>query len=230
MQSKQIIKSILPAMWSKQLKNFWLLSKVYAQSKSISENKCLDKDGNETPWYTYPAIEYLKGLDFSDASILEFGSGASSIWWANRAKSVLAIEHNREWYEIIKKKSTPQLEIQLAEKMDEYLAAGMGNKFDVVVIDGIYRHDCANAIAQILNQDGIVILDNSDWHPDTAKLLRDNYDFLQVDFHGFGPINDYTWTTSIFLSRSFRCIPKNKRLPEYSAGALIQLASGQKGA
>lgn len=229
MQSKQIINSVVPVMWRKQLKNFWLLSKVYAQSKSISKNKCLDADGNETPWYTYPAIEYLKSLDFSDSAILEFGSGASSIWWASRAKSVLAIEHNREWYEIIKKKSTPKLDIKLAEKMDEYLTAGAGNKFDVVIIDGIHRHHCADVISQVLNKDGLVILDNSDWHPDTAKVLRDNYDFLQVDFHGFGPINDYTWTTSLFLSRSFKCRPANNRLPEYSAGALIQLAVGQKG-
>lgn len=228
MQSREIIKSIVPVVWRRQIKNFWLLSKVYAQSKSISENKCLDKNGNETPWYTYPAIEYLKGLDFSDSAILEFGSGASSIWWASRAKSVLAIEHNREWYEIIKKKSTPQLNIHLAENKDEYLIAGGGNKFDVVIIDGIYRHDCAHVISQVLNKDGLVILDNSDWHPDTAKLLRE-CDFLQVDFHGFGPINDYTWTTSLFLSRSFECKPAGNRLPEYSAGALIQLAEGQKG-
>jgi hypothetical protein len=32
---------------------------------------------------------------------------------------------------------------------------------------------------------------------------------IQVDFFGFGPINDYTWTTSIFFSRDFDFKPIN---------------------
>jgi len=69
-------------------------------------------------------------------------------------------------------------------------------------------------------ESGIVILDNSDWYAETAKFLRDSLNMIQIDFHGFGPINSYTWTTSLFLTRGVMMNPKNKIQPVYSLSAL----------
>jgi hypothetical protein len=33
--------------------------------------------------------------------------------------------------------------------------------------------------------------------------------YIEIDFHGFGPINDYTWTTSLFLDREIALEPKS---------------------
>lgn len=227
MFARRILRWIIPEDVRKLLRNFWLLSEEYGQRKSISCWKCIDKEGNAIPWYTYPTIEYLEGLDFTGSKILEFGSGASSIWWAERAESVLAIEHDKEWFSTSAKNSRTNLKTVLAENESEYLTAASGGKFDVVIIDGIYRHHCARIVSDILAVNGLVILDNSDWHPETARYLREKHDFLQVDFHGFGPINNYTWTTSLFFSRSFSCHPSGDRLPGYSIGALKQLADDQ---
>ncbi len=41
-------------------------------------------------------------------------------------------------------------------------------------------------------------MDNTDWYPNTGRDLR-AAGFWQVDFSGFGPVNDFTWTTSVFL-------------------------------
>lgn len=227
MLAKQILRRIIPENIRKVLRNFWILSEEYGQRKSIFSWKCIDKEGNAIPWYTYPAIEYLAGLDFSTSKILEFGSGASSIWWARRAESVLAVEHDKEWFTASARNSGANLKIILAENEPDYLSATTGERFDVVIIDGIHRHRCAESISDVLAADGLVILDNSDWHPETARYLREKHDFLQVDFHGFGPINNYTWTTSLFFSRSFPCRPSAARLPGYSIGALKQLADDQ---
>lgn len=223
----KIISHIVPGRYKRLLRNFWILSERYAQRKSIMLGKCVDIKGNEIPWYTYPAIEYLNGLDFSSLTVLEFGSGSSSVWWAGKAKFVLAVENNKEWFEKVRGKGNDKLDVVFADTESDYLAAGSGRKFNVIVIDGAYRHRCADLIPEALDQDGIVILDNSDWYPDTARILRDRHDLLQVDFHGFGPINNYTWTTSLFFSRSFRCRPSGDRLPKYSLGAMVQLAKGQ---
>lgn len=227
MFARRILRLIIPVNIRKVLRNAWILSEQYGQRKSISAWKCIDKEGNAIPWYTYPTIEYLSGLDFSGSKILEFGSGASSIWWARMAKSVLAIEHDKEWFATSASNSGANLKIILAENETDYLAAAVGERFDVVIIDGIHRHSCAENVSEILAADGLVVLDNSDWHPETARYLREKHDFLQVDFHGFGPINNYTWTTSLFFSRSFRCRPSRGRLPGYSIGALKQLADDQ---
>jgi len=227
MCAKKIINHLVPGRIKKLLQNFWILSESYAQRKTIMLGKCVNEKGNEIPWYTYPAIEYLNGLDFSDMTVLKFGSGASSVWWAGKAGFVLAVENNKEWFEISREKSSDRLNVVFADTESDYLAAGAGRKFNVIVIDGVYRHRCADMIPNALDKNGLVILDNSDWYPETARVLRERHDLLQVDFHGFGPINNYTWTTSLFFSRFFLCRPSGDRLPNYSLGALRQLADGQ---
>lgn len=79
---KNLGKKILPHKLStlvlpyyKQWKNFMTLSNQYGQFQSIKKWSCIDKDGNPIPWYTYPAIEYLSNLDFSNKIILEWGGG-----------------------------------------------------------------------------------------------------------------------------------------------------------
>lgn len=224
MQLKNLIMKLIPLSWRKIIKNFWILSEIYGQRYSIIHNKCVDKDGNEIPWYTFPAYEYLKSLDFKNSNVLEFGSGASSSWWAKRARTVTAIEHDKHWFDLVKQRQTENLEILFASSEYDYLTIIPDRKFDLIIIDGMYRYKCAKVIKNNMNKGALVILDNSDWYPDTARFLREEYDLLQVDMHGFGPINNYTWTTSIFFSRDFNCKPANNRLPEYSAGAITKLA------
>jgi len=222
---KKAIKRVIPEYILKSIKIFYVLSKKYGHRKSIALKKCIDGNGNEIPWYTYPTIEYLSGLDFSSLDILEYGAGSSSLWWSGRAKSVLAIEHNSNWYESIKNTEKENLSIVYAGSEQEYVLAGSGSQFDVIVIDGIHRLKCVEQVPLMLSDAGLVILDNSDWHPEAALFLRETMELIQVDFHGFGPINEYTWTTSLFFSRKFRCVPLGLRMPEYSAGAIKKLAS-----
>lgn len=46
----------------------------------------------------------------------------------------------------------------------------------------------------------MLILDNSDWYPKSVKYLQESLGWMQADFHGFGPINNYTSTTSVFIN------------------------------
>lgn len=73
----------------------------------------------------------------------------------------------------------------------------------------------APAAVAFLRPGGLMILDNSDWYPNTAAYLRER-GLIQIDMHGFGPVNPYTWTTSLFLDRAFAMKPKGDRQPGYS--------------
>lgn len=75
----------------------------------------------------------------------------------------------------------------------------------MVIIDGRWRGFCASVVGEKLNlKDGfMIILDNSDWYPKTAEFIKEKYDAIRIDFHGFGGINSYTWTTTVFVSRNF---------------------------
>ncbi|EGL56051.1 MAG: SAM-dependent methyltransferase [Methylophaga sp.] len=222
----KLFKWILPDALKKQLTNFRILASEYGQFKTIKNWDCVDSTDEKIPWYTYPSIEYLRNLDFSGKEILEFGSGNSSSFWASRARQVTSIEHDEEWYLKTKKKIMGNQKIIYRNK-ETYTDIPSGS-YDVVIIDGIEREACAKKISSFLNKETnqgvMVILDNSDWYKNTAKYLRDEMNFIEIDFHGFGPINNYTWTTSIFLSRDFNFQPVANVQPVFSMSASIQHA------
>ena len=193
----------------------------FAFERSINEKVCRDKDGNPIPWYTYPAIEYLAQFDYSDKKIFEFGCGYSSAFWAERAKSVLSIEDKTDWFEKWCKEFAYQnLDIRWRDEGEGYENAIFedGEKYDVIVVDGKRREKCAATAVKALNDGGMVILDDSDrintseeYRQAVAELRQAG--LLQVDFYGFCPMNCYTKTTSLFLSRNFDFKSKHKVQP-----------------
>lgn len=216
------ISKLLPRFINKQLVNFYILAVKYGQYKTIHRWECINSENKKIPWYTYPAIEYLDNIDFSDKVVFEFGSGNSSAYWAKKAKLVYSIENNKDWYEKVKNEKAENQIIELSENESEYLDAinKITGKIDVIIIDGMYREKCAKLVQSHLSDGGIVILDNADWYKDTSTYLRENLDLLEVDFHGFGPINNYTWTTSVFFTRTARLRPVNNLQPHYSVAAI----------
>ncbi|MBX3303317.1 MAG: class I SAM-dependent methyltransferase [Nitrospira sp.] len=205
-----------------QFVNFSTLAIKYGQYRTICKWECIDADNAKIPWYTYPAIEYLNGIDFKKMTVFEYGSGNSSVYWASRAKFVYSVEHDKEWYEKIKGAIADNQVIELCEDKSEYVNAitRLAGKADVIVIDGLYRMACAELVRDHLSEGGIVILDNADWHRATSRYLRHDLSLLQVDFHGFGPINPYTWTTSIFFARTACLQPLMDSQPQYSIAAI----------
>ncbi len=208
--------------------NFKILAVDYAQYSTIRHCDCVDKDRNKIPWYTYPTIEFLSNLDFSQKSIFEFGSGNSSIYWAKKAANVISVEHNQEWFEKVKSNFGENQTLLYKENNEEYENSILefDQKFDVIIIDGIRRVECSKVIENCLNTESnegfLVILDNSDWYKETSKYLREKLNLIEVDFHGFGPINNYTWTTSIFLSRNFDFKATGNIQPNFSISAVKQ--------
>lgn len=202
---KKTARWLIPEHFRKLLMNFKTLSKDYGQWESIKRNMCIDAQKNPIPWYTYPAIEYLKQLDISDKNVFEFGSGNSSLFWAVKGKEVISVEHNNEWCEIVSKNKLSNQQIVLFEKKQDYISyiVKLNRKFDIIIIDGKYRLECATNAIKCFKEGGMIILDNSDWFPETSEFLR-SHDLIEVDFSGFGPINNYTWTTSLYFDRSFR--------------------------
>lgn len=200
----KILWGIVPKNLKIQLINFKMLALDFGQWQSIKKKIPVDKEGDPIPWYTYPAIEYLKQFDLTDKTTFEWGSGNSSLFWARKAKEIVSIESHKGWLNIVNKSKLSNQKIFLFEKKDDYVRAilNQNKKFDIIVIDGKYRYECAKIAGKCLSPGGLIILDNSDWFPKTARTLRE-HNLIQVDFNGFGPINNYTWTTSLFFSRNF---------------------------
>lgn len=199
------------------------LNLKYGYTNTKVTQKPVDTNNNPLPWFTYPAIEYLSQLDLSGKRIFEWGSGNSSRFFASHCKEIVSIESNEEWYSYGKFNLLPNQKIIFCK--EEIFAEAIDeepNNFDVIIIDSLRRYDCALKAINHLNEGGMIILDNSDWNPKTSEFLRDNCDLIEIDMHGFGPINDYSWTTSLYLHRDFRFIPSGGVQPVVSRAGLHQ--------
>lgn len=185
----------------KQISAFKVLGKEQGQFNSILKSSCLDAQDQPLPWYTYPAIEFLKYLDLHDKVVFEYGSGCSSLFWSNESKGVISVENDEEWYKIVLKNKRFNQDIWLRKDKVAYISAikDVNIKLDIIVIDGLHRLECAQRAIPHLKLDGMILLDNSDWFVKTGRYLRDQ-NFIEIPFSGLGPINDYAWTTSVFIN------------------------------
>lgn len=206
-----------------------ILNDGWGHARSLLARLPVDQEGNALPWYTYPAIEYLRQLDVSTARVFEWGSGNSSLFWSDRAKEVISIEWDKVWFERSTRDSRPNLETKLVNSDPAYSdAISNAGMFDIIVIDGRQRRACAQNAMGHWNEDGIIILDNSDWYIKATEYLR-SQGLLQIDFSGFGPINNYTWSTSVFLKGVMPFQPLHDRLPMPGVGAIYNIAEEDQG-
>ncbi|HET7217420.1 MAG TPA: class I SAM-dependent methyltransferase [Vicinamibacterales bacterium] len=197
----------------------------YGHLRSVRAGRPVDAAGQPIPWFTYPAIEFLQQLDFSARTVFEYGSGNSTLFWAGRATCVVSVEDDERWFEQLKTQAPPNCTLLHEPDLRSYVdtISRYPEGFDVIVVDGPARGrtrvNCARAAVQHLKPGGMIILDNSDWLPDSARLLRDA-DLLQVDMSGFIPIGDHTQTTSIFFHRQSRFGVTGTRQPLPGIGAI----------
>lgn len=226
MKIKKLVSSLIPKslrtiryklLLKKQLLTHLL--EDYGWSRSIRENKCVDKDGNPIPWFSYPAIDFLCQLDYSDKDVFEYGSGFSTLYWGARAKSVHSVESDLKWIEKIQ----PQIPgncklIPTSLDIEEYSGKiSSFQQFDIIVVDGYIntRVACSVKSLQHLKPGGIIILDNSDRCLNSAAVLR-NAGLIQSDFTGFAPLSAHAQTTSVFFSRDYNFKPLNSYQPHKS--------------
>lgn len=178
-----------------------LIALDFGYLNSAFKYQSVDKENKAVPWFSYPAIEYLNSLDLKEKTVFEYGTGNSTIYWASRTKRIIGIENNPGWFKYVKDKTQKAKNINLILKTNksEYVDAlsKLKEKFDIVVVDGEYREKCINHAIKHIKDGGFVILDNSDWYPNLCKTLNDK-GFTEINFSGFGPINPYCTTTSLF--------------------------------
>lgn len=163
------------------------------------------------PWFSYPAIEFIEGADFSQHDIFEWGSGFSTLYWARCARSVTAIEDDRDWFQHIDQLRVGWngvVTLKFESEQDRYVEAYLPGGQDVVVIDGSWRGLCTRRVIDSVlggmdDRLRLVILDNSNWFPQATSALENQLQWQRVDFCGMAPALDYGTVTSMFFNRDF---------------------------
>jgi len=143
----------------------------YLVNRSIE--KIYRTSNPDLPWLTQQANLILATWLLPEDRGLEFGSGRSTIWFCQRAASLFSIEHNAAWHEIVSKKlqtlNLTNIDYRLVQKHEmgiakpsyvETAAILKDESLDFVLVDGIYRDDCAHLAIQKLRPGGLLIIDN----------------------------------------------------------------------
>lgn len=125
----------------------------------------------DAPWFVRTMVEILDNWLKPGDRGFEWGSGRSTIWFAERVGSLVSVEHNPEWYRRVstklERKGLRNVEYHLCEDERDY--CGMANKFpsesfDFCLVDGVARDECALAAISLVKRGGIVIVDNCNWY------------------------------------------------------------------
>ncbi len=171
--------------------------------RSWSAGGPVDREGAPLPWLAYPVISFLDKRMNHEMEIFEYGSGFSTIWLAKRVKQITSCENDAQWHA----KATDMLEpfdnaaVQLQESKEDYVAviSNYTHQFDVIIIDGRWRNECAQNCLPALTARGVIIFDNSDreqYQPGLDFLA--NAGFKRIDFVGPAPLAHHASQTSVF--------------------------------
>jgi hypothetical protein len=171
--------------------------------ESLCQGRPVGSDGRPVPWLAAPAIEFLDARLPPGASVFEWGSGNSTLWWAERAAAVHAVEHDAGWASDMARQLPPHARVVHRPQGPGYAAeihAFPGAHFDVVVIDGVSRAECAAAAPEHVKPAGMIVYDNSDREAERDGIARlDAAGWLRIDFFGLTPGNLYRNCTSVFF-------------------------------
>lgn len=215
---KNILKSIFPPkfLYNRKVDFIFKMMKIDSDSfvqstgwlESIVSNKPLDNAGNPLPWICYPAIHFLKNKLTSQMKIFEYGAGYSSLFFAQRVKQVFCVENNKIWYQFILDNHFINDNHKLLFKENDkhaYISAieECNTLFHIVFVDGRNRISCISKALPYLENDGIIILDDSDRNKYLpAFSLLEKEGFKSLTFQGPKPCDIGLHETTFFYRKN----------------------------
>jgi predicted O-methyltransferase YrrM len=145
------------------------------RARVIAHERCHPQE----PWLTSESVAFLERWLEPDRVGFEWGSGRSTVWFAQRVRRLISVEHDPHWYAEV----TQRLEQKgLAPKVFYYRFvvddfAGSDQPYvsaisehhdgglDFCLVDGVIglRAHCALACLPKLRRGGLAIVDNANW-------------------------------------------------------------------
>jgi SAM-dependent methyltransferase len=168
----------------------------------------------ELPWFSYGAIDFLESFLTKEMRVFEFGSGGSTLFFAQRSKSVTAIEDNAHWCELVAAKLAAggienvdlrhvpvAFTTEQAFASSEYVNAVRASTFDVIIVDGSEwtlnaRPICFRAAEPQIAPGGIIVVDDS-WR--YRELRQENRAKRFEIFESVGPARYGVTSTDVYF-------------------------------
>lgn len=131
------------------------------------------------PWLSYRAVRDINRALTKDSRVLEFGAGMSTIWFAQRAATVVSIESDPEWHRklrsLLDARGRTNVDLRLRpEDCARYtdVADLPDASFDFALIDGACRAHCVEPVLAKVRAGGLIYIDNTDnWGQEAESVL-----------------------------------------------------------
>jgi hypothetical protein len=115
------------------------------------------------PWWGGGVVNFISENIQPTDTVFEYGSGGSTLWFAERAKSVVSVEHDWKWYRTVRREALENVNIIYAPPDEtfysEYFSESYStdgersfrdyvstidefDEFDWVIVDGRARNQC----------------------------------------------------------------------------------------
>lgn len=196
-----VVRKVLPGWLSEPIRSVAtaaltpvMFSYRTGHLRSSLKRKAVTRDGKPLLWYTYPSIEFLARRGYEGKTILEFGGGQSTLWWAARAKQVVTLDGKPDWHAHLKtivpanvslhlvSMETPAVNVAAVEEVLRSLPYAF---YDVIIIDGLLRGDLIPTALRRMSQDGMIVCDNAESYPFYDGFKQSG--LLRADFYGYAP-------------------------------------------
>lgn len=170
-----------------------------------------DEDKKVNPWLGKSVIDLIKKHLNESLSVFEWGCGNSTLFWSQYVRDVVAVEHNKQWYEKMLQAVPDNVLIKYCELEygKEYCSSILeeNKTFDIVLIDGRDRVRCAQNAVLKLKENGIIIWDDSErenYRPGYAFLKENGFKQLELSSIAYG-LPGAEQFTSIFYRTNNLC-------------------------
>ena len=158
------------------------------------------------PWIVPSAILFLDDIIDLESVICEFGSGASTLWFASHAKDVYTIDEDESWTNIVKQLDLQNIHAYCQPRPYADFIRTLNLQFDLIFIDGRDRVLCMKAALDYIKSYQWIVVDNSDRdeYNEGLNLLKE-HSISTAQFWGgfntYSPMGERmgkNWQTSFF--------------------------------
>jgi hypothetical protein len=152
----------------------------------------------DLPWFTFPATRFLARVIAPGWSVFEWGSGASTLYFARRGCRVISVEHDAAWAKRMASALEPYDGVQVlpyASGDADYVRAVAGGPvegFDLAVVDGVRRPECLRAAMSRVRSGGLLLVDDSEREENREPATALSPDLWQA-LHFPGPKPSNVW-------------------------------------
>ncbi len=128
-----------------------------------------DRFRNPVPWFAWHCLPVLEAevSRRQGERVVEWGTGASTAWFALKGMKVTGLEHDEQWFSLCGNNIDPEVDLRLISNHRDYSSPDVDpSTVSIWVIDGINRDECAHYLADHITQgmtrrDALIIFDDS---------------------------------------------------------------------